>query len=143
MAATVQRPVDRGVPRDHTPGVRATRWRIAGWLLALLALANAAIVVALCGGRRGRGDRDGTAGVLAEVARLSGLLGAYLALVELLLLARLPVLDRLAGFDRLTVWHRWNGSACARAAARPRRPDHRRATRSRTGSRCRAEARRG
>ena len=93
--------------------MRATRWRIAGWLLALLALANAAIVVALWAGAAGAGDREGTAGVLAEVARLSGLLGAYLVLVELLLLARLPVLDRLAGFDRLTVWHRWNGIACA------------------------------
>ena len=30
----------------------------------------------------------------------------------MLLLARLPLLDRVAGFDRLTVWHRWNGYAC-------------------------------
>ena len=42
----------------------------------------------------------------------TGLLGAYLALVQVLLLARLPLLERLAGFDRLTVWHRWNGFAC-------------------------------
>jgi predicted ferric reductase len=93
--------------------VRATRWRIAGGLLALLALANAGLVVALWASAAGTGDREGPAGALAEVARLSGLLGAYLVLVELLLLARLPVLDRLAGFDRLTVWHRRLGLACA------------------------------
>ena len=29
----------------------------------------------------------------------------------MLLLARLPFLERLVGFDRLTVWHRWNGHA--------------------------------
>jgi len=92
--------------------VRATRWRIAGLLLALLALANAAIVVALWWSAAGTGGREGHAGVLAETARISGLLGAYLVLVELILLARLPVLDRLVGFDRLTAWHRWNGITC-------------------------------
>jgi hypothetical protein len=28
-----------------------------------------------------------------------------------LLLARLPALERIVGFDRLTIWHRWNGHA--------------------------------
>jgi predicted ferric reductase len=69
-------------------------------------------VVALWWRAAGAGELGGTAAVLAEGARVTGLLGAYLVLVELLLLARLPVLDRLVGFDRLTVWHRWNGSAC-------------------------------
>ncbi|MBV8258463.1 MAG: ferric reductase-like transmembrane domain-containing protein, partial [Actinobacteria bacterium] len=48
---------------------------------------------------------------LTSVARITGLLGAYGALVQVLLLARLPVLERAVGFDRLTVWHRWNGHA--------------------------------
>src|SRR4029079_3955915 len=50
-----------------------------------------------------------TADVLARTAGLAGLIGAYLALVQVVLLSRLPVLERLAGFDRLTQWHRWNG----------------------------------
>src|SRR5215212_9287043 len=75
-----------------------------------LAAAGAAVVVALWWT-----SAEGTgaaAGALAEIARLCGLLGAYLVLVELLLLARLPVLDRLYGFGNLTAWHRWNGRAC-------------------------------
>ena len=52
---------------------------------------------------------------------LTGLLGAYLALVQVLLLARLPLLGRVVGFDRLTVWHRWNGYAVPAARARAHR----------------------
>jgi predicted ferric reductase len=53
-----------------------------------------------------------TGDLLTSIGRLTGLLGAYLALIQVVLLARLPVLERLVGFDRLTVWHRWNGHAC-------------------------------
>jgi predicted ferric reductase len=52
-----------------------------------------------------------TGEALTSVARITGLLSAYLALIQVVLLARLPVLERLVGFDRLTVWHRWNGHA--------------------------------
>jgi predicted ferric reductase len=89
--------------------VGATRWRIAGWGLALLALANAGAVVALW--VSGLDGADGASGALADVARLCGLLGAYLVLIALVLLARLPVLDRIAGFARLTRWHRLAGTA--------------------------------
>ena len=53
-----------------------------------------------------------TADVLARTAGLAGLIGAYLALVQVVLLSRLPVLERVAGFDKLTQWHRWNGHLC-------------------------------
>lgn len=53
-----------------------------------------------------------TADVLARTAGLAGLLGGYLAFVQVVLLARLPLLERVAGFDRLTRWHRWNGHLC-------------------------------
>ena len=46
-----------------------------------------------------------------SVARITGLLGAYLALIQVVLLARIPLLERAVGFDRLSVWHRWNGHA--------------------------------
>ena len=49
---------------------------------------------------------------LTSAARITGLLSAYLALIQVLLLARIPALERAVGFDRLSVWHRWNGHAC-------------------------------
>jgi predicted ferric reductase len=45
----------------------------------------------------------------SRLGGLTGLLGGFLALVQILLLARLPFLGRTIGFDHLTVWHKWNG----------------------------------
>lgn len=88
----------------------AGRCRIAGWGLVLLAAANAAIVVSLWGPGGVRDIHD-AGSLLTGLGRLTGLLGAYLVLLQLLLLARLPVLDRLVGFDRLVAWHRAGGFA--------------------------------
>ena len=46
---------------------------------------------------------------VARIGALTGLLGAYLAYVQVLLLARIPWLERVAGFDRITILHHWNG----------------------------------
>jgi len=88
------------------------RGRIAGGALALLTLANGVAVAGLWAWTGGIEDVHDTSTLLTGLGRVSGLLGAYLALLQLLLLARLPALERLAGFDRLTRWHRWNGAAC-------------------------------
>ena len=61
----------------------------------------------------GNASDDLTTGeLLTSLGRITGLLASYLALLQVLLLARLPWLERLIGFDRLSVWHRWNGHAC-------------------------------
>ena len=57
-------------------------------------------------------DIHDTGSLLTGLGRVTGLLGAYLALLGLLLIARLPALDRLVGFDRLTAWHGLSGRAC-------------------------------
>ncbi len=49
------------------------------------------------------------AGLLTSLGRLTALVGTYLVLVQVMLLARVPPLERSVGFDRLTVWHRFNG----------------------------------
>ena len=54
----------------------------------------------------------GSADLYTSLGRITGLVAVYLALIQVLLLARLPPLERLVGFDRLTVWHRRNGQAC-------------------------------
>ncbi len=84
---------------------------IAGWTLALIALANVAIVVALWLRAGGVTEVGGTADALTSLGRLSGLLGALLVLAQVLLLGRVPVLERALGFDRLAVWHARNGKA--------------------------------
>lgn len=45
-------------------------------------------------------------GVEIAVGRFTGLIGAYLLLVMVVLVARLPALERLIGHPRLTGWHR-------------------------------------
>jgi DMSO/TMAO reductase YedYZ heme-binding membrane subunit len=47
-------------------------------------------------------------GLLTSLGRLTALLGTYLILIQVLLVARLPWLERLVGPDRLRVWHRRN-----------------------------------
>jgi predicted ferric reductase len=46
---------------------------------------------------------------LQSAGRLTGFLAGYFVLIQVVLLARLPWLEQLVGFDRLTVWHRRNG----------------------------------
>lgn len=46
---------------------------------------------------------------ILTVAKFFGLHAALVMMFQLLLVARLPWLDRRIGMDRLTVWHRWVG----------------------------------
>ncbi|MER6419602.1 ferredoxin reductase family protein [Streptomyces sp. NPDC001137] len=48
---------------------------------------------------------------LIVIGRLTGLYGALIMAFQLVLVARLPWLDRRIGMDRLTSWHRWTGFA--------------------------------
>jgi predicted ferric reductase len=101
-------------PRPRASVVRAlspATARAAGLALVwAVVLGNAAAIVWLW--IHGGNLTDKTTGdMLTSVARITGLLSAYLALIQVVLLARLPVLERLVGFDRLTMWHRWNGHA--------------------------------
>ncbi|WP_083420056.1 ferredoxin reductase family protein [Pseudofrankia sp. BMG5.36] len=97
--------------------VRSSRWgarRSAGWRgrLAVRAglVAWGVLVVALWWlGTSGTGVRGGAA-VMTAFGRVCGLLAAYLMLVELLLMARVPAFERAVGLDRLAAWHRGLGT---------------------------------
>ncbi|GAB2869018.1 ferredoxin reductase family protein [Streptomyces deserti] len=67
-------------------------------------LAANAVVVAVFFVQAGFGSN-----ALVLLGRLTGLYGALLMAFQLLLVARLPWLDRRIGMDRLTTWHRWVG----------------------------------
>jgi predicted ferric reductase len=96
-------------PRSRT---RPRAGTLAARLIWLVLVGNAVAIVWLWYHGGNVTAVHSTGAFLTSIARITGLLGAYLALVQVLLLSRLPALERLTGFDRLTVWHRWNGHAC-------------------------------
>ncbi len=95
MTAAGQRLTRAAVP----PGT------LALWTLGTFLVVNLLIVEALF-------ITSGT-GKNAEltVAKFFGLHAALIMMLQLLLVARLPWLDRRLGMDRLTSWHRWVGFA--------------------------------
>jgi predicted ferric reductase len=82
------------------------------WALWIVFLGNAGAIVWLWLNGGGVSQVHNPADLFTSIGRITGLLGAYLLLVQILLLARLRFLEPLAGFDRLTVWHRLNGKVC-------------------------------
>jgi predicted ferric reductase len=93
MVATEQRKRSGSLP----PVVAA---RTALWVYVFV---NVAIVEILFF-TEGTGKND-----ILTVAKFFGLHAFLLLTFQLLLIARLPWLDRRIGMDRLTVWHRWVG----------------------------------
>lgn len=99
-----------------TPAVRLAPVRIgprpvAGLLLAALIGNGVAVLWLWLHGGGVSIVHDATA-LWTSLGRLTGLEGAYLALVQIVLLLRMPWLEQLVGFDHLTRWHRVNGQAC-------------------------------
>jgi predicted ferric reductase len=74
-------------------------------VIALTALA----VVAMWWADTPAGSLHTFADRLTAAGRITGLVGTYLILVQVVLMARLPWLDRWVGSDRLSAWHRANG----------------------------------
>jgi predicted ferric reductase len=112
--AEIAAPRPQVAPRAGTARTRSLRRRRAllaavVWFVLLL---NAAIIIWLWLKDGGVRDAHGPGALATSLGRITGLLGAYLALIQVLLLARLPGVEQLMGFDRMTVWHRRNGKAC-------------------------------
>ncbi|MFI5041439.1 MAG: ferric reductase-like transmembrane domain-containing protein, partial [Acidimicrobiales bacterium] len=78
-------------------------------LVAIAVAAGAAVVIGLWWHDTPARSLHGAAADLTAAGRITGLLGAYLVLVEVLLMARIPWLDTAIGTDRLAFWHRRNG----------------------------------
>jgi predicted ferric reductase len=75
-------------------------------LLAALAGIGLGIVIALVVTGESRGTLASPGGWLIAVGRLCGFTGTYLMLVMIVLISRLPWLERSVGQDRLVRWHR-------------------------------------
>ena len=95
------------------PSARRRTHRTAiAWIVWTVVVGNAVAITWIWLHAGGISSVQTTGDLFTSLGRITGLLGAYLALIQVLLLARIPWLERLAGFDRLTVWHRLNGKVC-------------------------------
>ncbi len=86
----------------------APRW----WADAVGLGAGLSLLVVLAlwvGNRGGQQLLDGGPGAVSAIGRLTGLLAADLLLLQVLLMARVPLVERAFGQDRLARWHRWTG----------------------------------
>jgi predicted ferric reductase len=96
----------RGHPVETAP---ARADAIARAVAAAAVAASLAVVVALWAGGGGITALARWADGLTSAGRLIGLLAADLLLVQVLLMARIPVVERAVGQDRLARWHRLAG----------------------------------
>jgi predicted ferric reductase len=93
--------------------VRLARWRSTqaereSMVLAVVAV-GALAVIGLWWADTPAGSLHTFADRLTAAGRITGLVGTYLILVQIVLMARLPWLDRSVGTDRMSAWHRSNG----------------------------------
>src|SRR3954447_23594846 len=93
-------------PPESLPPVLPS-WRRAV-LATLWITASATLVLWLHGGGL-HGMAAGPAAALTSLGRFLGLVAAYLLLVQVVLIARIPALERTWGQDVLARWHRWVG----------------------------------
>jgi predicted ferric reductase len=92
-------------PLRHHSRPAAPSQRAANWLAGLAGL-GLGITIALAVTAESAGSLAALGGPATAAGRLAGLVAAYLMLVTVLLVARIPALDRAIGHDRLVAWHR-------------------------------------
>ncbi len=107
MTLTTTRPV----PTGRVRGVRAERVRAShhAWVVEVIVAVNAALILAMWVRHGGISAVGGGGGIATAAGQLTGLVGTYAVLLQLLLMGRLPWLEHYVGLDRLAIWHRWNG----------------------------------
>jgi len=94
-------PVPHSLPRR--PG------RTVPGVIAAALGAGLALTVGLAVSSESAGALHAPGGRLTFTGELTGLVGTYLLLVMLVLIARIPWIERVIGQERLVRWHRWLG----------------------------------
>ena len=79
------------------------------WVVEMVVAINAVVIVGMWVRHGGISAASGPGGIAKAAGEITGLLGTYAVLMQLLLMGRLPWLEHHVGLDRLAVWHRWNG----------------------------------
>ncbi len=111
MSATVLRS-----PSPPTTGTRRTvplprLWSITGRDMVMVLLANGLFVIAMWVRHGGLAQLSTPGGAWIAIGQVTGLVGTYAALLQLILMSRMPWLDQAFGMDRLAAAHRWIGFA--------------------------------
>jgi predicted ferric reductase len=83
-------------------------WLTPGFAYTVL-VANAVVILAFWWSSSGFEITHSLPDFFNGVGRVTGLLGTYLVLWQLLLMARVPWLESCLGLERMAVLHRWNG----------------------------------
>jgi predicted ferric reductase len=103
-------PSDVAPARDRSePGARrrpARPRRVVVDVLAAAAGIGLGVTVALAVTAESSGSLSAPGGIATALGRLAGLLAVYAMVVVVLLVARVPPLERAIGQDRLVAWHR-------------------------------------
>ncbi|MGP8209374.1 MAG: ferric reductase-like transmembrane domain-containing protein [Acidimicrobiales bacterium] len=97
-----------GVPAPR-PGAPLLSQRAREGLVGLLVAIGAGGVIYMWWHDTAPASVWGAGPWLTAAGRVTGLVGTYLVVVEVLLMGRVPWLDRMIGMDRLATWHRRNG----------------------------------
>jgi predicted ferric reductase len=99
-------PASRDALIDRYPAATPFWWRdVAG----ILAWASMLVVVALWVSNRGLQNLTTLGGGITSLGRLVGLISADLLLIQVLLMARIPLIEKVYGQDELAVRHRTVG----------------------------------
>ncbi|WP_433303654.1 ferredoxin reductase family protein [Actinoplanes sp. CA-030573] len=104
---TVTAPVRRPTAAGAAPRVTPRWWADLGGVAAGVSML---IVTALWVHHGGvQQVAAGGSGAATAIGRLTGLWASDLLLLQVLLMARIPLAERAFGQDRLSRWHRWTG----------------------------------
>src|SRR3954462_12067720 len=96
----------RAVP-ERRPRLRPPRQRpVIVNVLAAAAGIGLGVTVGLAVTAESAGSLSAAGGIATALGRLTGLLAAYAMVIVVLLVARVPPLERAIGQDRLVAWHR-------------------------------------
>ncbi|SDT80433.1 ferredoxin reductase family protein [Actinoplanes derwentensis] len=94
------------IPVTNRPARRSGQARTAYLLVWIFLLANAVILQIMFADPSRPANNT-----LTAIGRFFGLYLGFTLVVQLLLIGRVPFLERRIGMDKLTNWHRWTGFA--------------------------------
>jgi predicted ferric reductase len=82
------------------------RQNLGGEVAILLSYLGAGITLGFAVTDANYSDAHSTAGIITLLSRFAALIGTYLMLIALLIIARIPWVEKSLGFDRLVAYHR-------------------------------------